>query len=60
MNKQCAYTSEVSLAAACGLELRQHPPYSPDFTPSDFYLFPKVNRLASHDDVISFVFGQAN
>jgi histone-lysine N-methyltransferase SETMAR len=23
-------------------ELLQHPPYSPDLAPSDFYLFPKL------------------
>jgi len=24
-------------------ELLEHPPYSPDLAPSDFYLFPKLN-----------------
>jgi len=31
----------TSVAAECGgYELLPHPPYSPDISPSDFYLFP--------------------
>jgi hypothetical protein len=39
-----ADTSSVAIAAAtdCGFELLLHPQYSPDFAPSDFYLFPKL------------------
>ena len=39
-----AHTSQVSTAAAteCGFEVLPHLPYSPDLTPSDFYLFPKL------------------
>ena len=28
----------------CGIELLQHPPYSPDLAPSDFFLFPEMKR----------------
>jgi len=28
-----------------GFELLRHPPYSPDLTPSDFYLFPKLKEF---------------
>ena len=27
-----------------GYELLDHPPYSPELAPSDFYLFPKLNE----------------
>ena len=27
-----------------GYELLPHPPYSPDLTPSDYYLFPNLKR----------------
>ena len=35
-----AHTSQVAMSAAieCGFEILSHPPYSP----SDFYLFPKL------------------
>jgi len=26
-------------------ELLEHPPYSPDLAPSDFYLFPKLKHF---------------
>ena len=26
----------------CGLQLMDHPPYSPDLAPSDFFLFPEI------------------
>ena len=40
------HTAHVAVAEAvkCGFELLQHPPYSPDLAPSDFYLFPKLNH----------------
>lgn len=28
-----------------GYELVQHPPYSPDLAPSDYYLFPNLKRM---------------
>ena len=28
----------------CGLQLMDHPPYSPDLAPSDFFLFPEMKR----------------
>jgi histone-lysine N-methyltransferase SETMAR len=31
------------LAARC-IQLLQHPPYSPDLAPADFFLFPKVKK----------------
>ena len=51
-----------------GFELVEHPPYSPDLAPSDYYLFPKLNKeLGGHyfpsdndviDDVDHFLKGQ--
>ena len=35
----------LSVATECGFEILPRPPYSPDITPSDFYLFP---TLKSH------------
>ena len=32
-----------------GLKVIQHPPYSPDFTPADFFLFPKVKSALAGD-----------
>ena len=49
-----AHTSQVAMTAAtgCGLEIRPHPPYSPDIAPSDFYLFPKLkSHLRGHSMV---------
>lgn len=42
-----SHTSHVAMAAArqCGFELLNHPPYSPDLAPSDFYLFPKLKSV---------------
>ena len=36
----CALTKET--ADRLGYEILQHPPYSPDLAPSDFYLFGKL------------------
>ena len=32
----------MAAATECGFESLPHPSYSPDMTPSDFYLFPKL------------------
>ena len=39
-----AYTYQVAMAAAtkCSFEVLPHPPYSPEFAPSDFCLFPNL------------------
>ena len=39
-----AQTSQVTMTSAteCGFEILPHSPYSPDRTPSDFFLFPKL------------------
>lgn len=36
--------SRVALAALhkVGFDILNHPPYSPDLAPSDYYLFPKM------------------
>ena len=55
--------SVIAMAAIndCGFDLIQHPPYSPDLTPSDFCLFPKSikaisgTHLQADDDVIHAV-----
>jgi histone-lysine N-methyltransferase SETMAR len=42
-------------------ELLEHPPYSPDLAPSDFFLFPKLKlfltgqRFSSNQEVITAV-----
>jgi len=42
-------------------ELLEHPPYSPDLAPSDFYLFPKLfladQRFSSNQEAIAAVEG---
>jgi histone-lysine N-methyltransferase SETMAR len=44
-------------------ELLEHPPYSPDLAPSDFYLFPKLKlflagqRFSSNQNAIAAVGG---
>jgi len=41
---QCAHKSVLAMGKLRDLhyELLEHPPYSPDLAPSDFYLFPKL------------------
>ena len=42
-------------------EMLDHPPYSPDLAPSDFFLFPHLKimfggqRFSSNEEVITFV-----
>lgn len=58
-----SHTSQVATAAIrdARLQLLQHPPYSPDLAPSDFYLFPRMKdhlrgtRFDSNCDVIAAV-----
>ena len=58
-----AYTSVIAMSAieSCAFKLLRHPPYSPDFDPSYFHLFPKLkNHLAgthfrSDDDIMAAV-----
>ena len=40
------HTSLVAMAAVrhCGSELVDHPPYSPDLAPSDYFLFPNMKK----------------
>jgi histone-lysine N-methyltransferase SETMAR len=44
-------------------ELLKHPPYSPDLSPSDYYLFPKLKlflagqRFSSNQEAIAAVEG---
>lgn len=53
----------MATLASCGFELMDHPRYSPDLAPSDFYLFPQLKktlmgrRFSSDDDVIKAVNG---
>jgi len=37
----------MSAIRDCGFELVDHPYYSPDFAPSDCYLFPKMKKILS-------------
>ena len=41
-----AHKSVVAMAAVhdCGFELVDHPPYSPDLAPSDYFLFPNMKK----------------
>ena len=45
----------------CGFELVDHPPYTPDLTPSDYFLFPNLKKHLARkqywtdDEVISAV-----
>ena len=32
----------MTAATECRFQILPHPPYSPDMSPSDFYLFPKL------------------
>ena len=41
VHTSAASTSKIE---DCGLELLRHPPYSPDLSPSDFYLFNHLKR----------------
>ena len=55
-----AHKLAVALAAIhdCGFQLVEHPAYSPDLYPSDYYFFPKLksylsgNHFPTDDDVI--------
>ena len=40
------HKSVVAMAAVCdsGFELVDHPPYSPDLAPSDYFLFPNLKK----------------
>ena len=44
-----ALKSVVAMAAVhdCGFELVDHPPYSPDLAPSDYFLFPNMKKKLS-------------
>ena len=58
-----AHKSVVAMAAVCncGFELVNHPTYSPDLAPSDYFVFPNMkNHLVgkqyrTNDEVISAV-----
>lgn len=58
-----AHSSQASVVEAmtCGFQLLDHPPYSPDLAPSDFFLFPEMKtplrgrRFENTDDVIQEV-----
>ena len=41
-----AHSANFTMATIeeCGLQLLEHPPYSPDLAPSDFFLFPEMKR----------------
>ena len=40
------HTGAVAKAAVkeCGFKVNEHPPYSPDLAPSDYYLFSKLKK----------------
>ena len=47
-----AHKSLVAMPAIrdCGFELVDHPPYSPDLAPSDYYLFPIMKKIRVKND----------
>ena len=51
----------LTVATECAFEILPHPPYSPDMTPSDFHLFPKLKsylrgtQYGSNEGVIEAV-----
>ena len=57
------HTAQVAVSSAtnCGFEILEHPAYSPDLAPSDFYLFPTLKKelrgriFDSDDEVIDAV-----
>ena len=55
-----AHNSVVAMAVVhvCGFEMVDHPPYSPDLAPSDYFLFPnmkiKVIVLVKQDSLCQF------
>ena len=58
-----AHKSAIAMATvhACGFQVVDHPPYSPDLAPSDFHLFPNMKKhlagkqYRTDDEVISAV-----
>ena len=56
-----AHKSVVAMVAVCdsGFDMVDHPPYSPDLAPSDYFLFPNMKKhlagkqYQTDDDVIS-------
>lgn len=60
-----AHTAQKTIAKISELryELLQHPPYSPDLAPSDFWLFPHLKkflrgkRFSSNEEVVAAVDG---
>ncbi|GFW08079.1 mariner Mos1 transposase [Trichonephila clavipes] len=62
-NNVLSYTSAVAMAKIYELrfELLDHPPYSPNLAPSDFFLFPHLkivleeHRFSSNEEAITFV-----
>ena len=49
-----AHKSGVAMAAVhdCGFELVDHPPYSPDLAPSDYFLFPNMKKTLGWETVM--------
>ena len=35
----------VQFLAQCGVPVLNHPPYSPDLAPADFFLFPRLKSI---------------
>jgi len=45
MRKVCAIMSVREFLATKQVTVLEHPAYSPDLTPSDFFLFPKIKEI---------------
>ena len=48
-----AHNDVVAIAAVrdCDFELVNHHPYSPDLTPSDYFLFPNIKKILGWEAV---------
>ena len=47
-----AHKSVVAIAVVCDCELVDHPPYSPDLAPSDYFLSHNMNKTLGWEAVL--------
>ena len=44
----------LSLLASEKVKVLNHPPYSPDLSPCDFFLFPRLKKMLSQNKYMSY------
>ena len=56
MTKAPVHKNRVALDALqkVGFDILNHPPYSPDLAPSDYYLFPKMKKELREKKLITW------